>query len=67
MEYRKQYCKESPAISEQKVKDGLCNALKLTEYDGETMKGHIEQVVVGRDGSLEIEIRQQTMTHILGW
>ncbi len=67
VEYGKQYCKESPTISEQKVKDELCNALKLTEYDEETIKDHIEQVVVGRDGSLEIETRQQTMAQILGW
>lgn len=49
------------------MKDRLCNALQLTEYDEVTIKDRIEQVVVGRDGSLEIEIRQQTMAQILGW
>ena len=67
VEHGKQYCQESPTIPEQKVKDDLCDALKLAEYDEAMIKDHIEQVIVSRDGALEIEIRQQTLSQILGW
>ncbi len=67
VEHGKLYCQESPTISEQKVKDELCDALKLADYDEAMIKDHIEHVVVGRDGSLEIEIRQQTIAQILSW
>ena len=67
VEHGKQYCRESPTIPDQKVKDVLCDALKLAEYDEAMIKDHIEQVAVGRDGSLEIEIRQQTVAQILSW
>ena len=67
VEHGKQYCQESPTIPEQKVKDDLCDALKLAEYDEAIIKDHIEQVIVSRDGALEIEIRQQTLSQILGW
>ena len=49
------------------MKDGGCNALKLTDYDEKTIKDHIEQVGAGADELLEIEIRQQIMAQILCW
>ncbi len=49
------------------MKEELRDALKLTEYDEAMIKDHIEQVVISRDGTLEIEIRQQTRAQFFGW
>ncbi len=67
VEHGHRYCQDSPTISEQRVKESLCKELGLAVYQEEKIKERVERAVVGRDGSREVLIHEQTMEQVFGW
>jgi len=57
VEHGKRFCKCSPSIPEQQIKDTLCEKLELTVFDEQTAKMHIDYIEVQADGTLEVEIK----------
>ena len=61
VEHGKQFCKSSPTITEQEVITAICRTLRMTEFDEQKVRNQIEKIVVGKSGTLNIEIRHQIM------
>ena len=55
VEHGKRFCKHSPSISEQQIKDTVCAKLHLGSFDEQKANQHIDFIAVQPDGALEIE------------
>lgn len=60
VEHGKRFCKYSPSISEQQIKENICANLGLTTFNEQAVKKHIGFITIHPDGTLEME------THELG-
>lgn len=58
VEHGKRFCKHSPSISEQQIKNTICAKLGLITFNEQAVKKHIDFVSVRSDGALEVEIQQ---------
>lgn len=58
LEHGKRFCKHSPSISEQQIKNTICAKLGLITFNEQAVKKHIDFVSVRSDGALEVEIQQ---------
>lgn len=58
VEHGKQFCKHSPSIPEQQIKDAICSNLGLATFDEQTVKKHIDFITIHSDGTLELEIQE---------
>lgn len=58
VEHGNRFCKHSPSISEQQVKDTICAKLGLTTFDEQTVKKHIDFISIRSDGTLEVGTQQ---------
>lgn len=67
VEHGKQFCKSSPSVAEQTIKDAVCAELRMKQFDEDTVRDEIEQIMVERNGRLDIERREQTMAQYFGW
>lgn len=67
VEHGKRFCKNSPSVAEQKVKDAICAELDMSAFDNATVKDTVESVTVMRNGHLSIERKEQTMVQYFGW
>ncbi len=67
VEHGKRFCKYSPSVAEQEVKDAICAELDMSAFDDATVKDAVERVTVMRDGHLSIERKEQTMAQYFGW
>ena len=54
----KQFCKHSPSIAEQQIKDAICTNLGLATFDEQAVKKHIDFITIHPDGTLELEIQE---------
>lgn len=54
----KRFCKHSPSISEQQIKDAICARLGPTTFDERVVKKHIGFISIQSDGTLEVEMQQ---------
>ena len=61
VEHGRQFCKSSPTITEQEVITAICRTLRTAEFDEQKVRNQIEKIVVGEDGTLNIEMRPQIM------
>ena len=57
VEHGKRFCKHSPSIPEQQIKDTICARLRLVTFNEQTVKKYIDLISVRSDGVLEIEIQ----------
>ena len=46
VEHGKQFCKHSPSIPEQQIKDAICSNLSLAAFDEQTVKKHIDFITI---------------------
>ena len=67
VEHGKEFCKSSPSIAEQTIKDAVCVELRMKQFDEDTVRDEIEQIMVEQNGRLDIERREQTMAQYFGW
>ena len=57
VEHGKKLCKHSPSISEDRIKDVLCEKLGLSTFDRDEVKNKVNVILVQTDGSLQIELQ----------
>ncbi len=58
VEHGKRFCKHSPSIPEQQVKNTICAKLGLTVFDEQAVKTRIDFIAIQPDGTLEVEMQQ---------
>lgn len=58
VEHGKQFCKHSPSIPEQQIKDSICTNLGLPVFDEQAVKKHNDFITIYPDGALELEIQE---------
>ena len=57
VEHGKRFCQHSPSISEDKIKDVLCEKLGLSTFDGDEIKSKVDVILVQSDCSLQIKLQ----------
>lgn len=58
VEHGKRFCKHSPSIPEQQIKDAICANLSLDAFDELAIKKHINFITIQSDRRLEVETPQ---------
>lgn len=58
VEHGKRFCKHSPSIPEQQIKDAIGEKLNLAAFDEQAVNQHIDFITVWSDGTLEVETLQ---------
>lgn len=61
VEHGKCFCKHSPSIPEQQIKDAICKKLGLITFDELTMKKYMEFISIQPDGTLKIEAQTKNL------
>ncbi|SHN87264.1 recombinase family protein [Desulfitobacterium chlororespirans] len=64
VEHGKKICQNAPSLSKDVIKEYLCTALNMAEWDEEAIKSAIERILIRHDGGLEIEYKHE-MRHDL--
>lgn len=67
VEHGKRFCKSSPSITEEAIKDVICAELGMKAFDEACVRDGIDQIIVRRSGRLDIEQKEQTMAQYFGW
>jgi len=57
VEHGKKFCKHSPSISEEKIKELICEKLGMSTFDEIQIKDQIDTILIHSDGSLQIELQ----------
>lgn len=57
VEHGKKFCQHSPSISEDRIKEVLCEKLGLSSFDGDKIQNKVDVILVQSDGSLQIELQ----------
>lgn len=55
VEHGKRFCKHSPSIPEQQIKDTICAKLGLIAFDEQSLNQHIDFISIQPDGTLNVE------------
>lgn len=55
VEHGKRFCKHSPSIPEQQIKDTICAKLGLIAFDEQALNQHIDFISIQPDGTLNVE------------
>ena len=58
VEYGKKFCKHSPSIAEEQIKNLICEKLDMRTFDEQKIKDRIDTILIHSDGSLQIEFQQ---------
>ncbi len=58
VEHGKRFCKHSPSIPEQQIKDTICAKLRMVAFNEQAVNQYIDFVAVQPDGTLEVETRK---------
>lgn len=58
VEHGKRFCKHSPSIPEQQIKDTICARLHMVIFNGRAVNQYIDFITVQPDGTLEVETQQ---------
>lgn len=61
VDHGKAYCKGSMTVTDAAVKEFLCRALKMPSFDEQTVRGRVESIMIGYDGSFDFNFRQQQL------
>lgn len=65
VEHGKQFCKHSPFIPEDRIKEVLCEKLGMSRFDDDEIKNKVEVILIQPDGSLQIELQRTEYFEIL--
>lgn len=55
VEHGKRFCKHSPSVPEQQIKDAICKKFSLDAFDEQAVKTHIDFIAIQPDNKLEVE------------
>ena len=58
VEHGKRFCKHSPSIPEQQIKDAICKEIGMGVFNEQAAKKHIDFITIRPDGELGVEIQQ---------
>ena len=58
VEHGKRFCKHSPSIPEQQIKDAICKEIGMGTFDEQAAKKHIGFIIIQPDGTSEVEMKQ---------
>lgn len=58
VEHGKRFCKHSPSIPEQQIRDAICDKLSLAVFDEQVAKKYVDFITIQSDGTLEVETQQ---------
>lgn len=64
VEHGKRFCKHSPSIPEQQIKDTICTKLRLVAFTEQAVNQHIDFITVQPDSTLEVETQQLGLSFI---
>ena len=59
VEHGKKICKSVPSISEDTIREHLCIALNMAEWDEEAIKSSIERILIRHDEGLELDYKHE--------
>ena len=57
VEHGKKFCKRSPSIPEERIKELACKELRMSAFDENRVKDQLDTILVHSDGSLQIELQ----------
>ena len=65
VEHGKKFCKHSPSISEERIKELICEKLSMSAFDENQVKEQIDTILIHSDGSLQIELQRTEYVSLL--
>lgn len=65
VKYGKRICQQAPSITEDDLKQAICEILDISEFDPQAVKEHLECVRIASDGSLTPEFIQRESMMIM--
>ena len=65
VEHGKKVCKYSPSISEEQIKDAICERLGMDAWDEAQIKEQINVILIQLDGKLQIELKSMECPEML--
>lgn len=57
VEYGKKFCKYSPSIVEEQIKNLICEKLDMRTFDEQKIKDWVDTILIHSNGSLQIELQ----------
>ncbi len=57
VEHGKKFCKHSPSISEERIKEIICERLDMSAFDESRVKDQVDTILIHSDGSLQIKLQ----------
>ena len=58
VEHGKRFCKHSPSIPEQEIKNVICTSLNSAAFDELAVKKHIDLITIQPSGTLKVKVKQ---------
>ena len=58
VEHGKKFCQHSPSISEERIKELICEKLSTSAFDENQVKEQVDTILIHSDSSLQIELQQ---------
>ena len=65
VEYGKKFCKHSPSIAEEQIKNLICENLDMRTFDEQKINDRVDTILIHSDGSLQIELQQTKYFELL--
>lgn len=65
VEHGKMFCKHSPSVSEERIKDLICKKLGMSTFNEDQIKEQIDTILIHSDGSLQIELQNTEYFELL--
>ena len=65
VEHGKKFCKHSPSISEERIKELICEKLSMSAFDENQVKEQLDTILIHSDGSLQIELQHTEYFELL--
>ena len=58
VEHGKKFCQHSPSISEERIKELICEKLSTSAFDENQVKEQVDTILIHSDSSMQIELHQ---------
>lgn len=65
VEHGKKFCKHSPSIAEERVKELICAKLDMDTFDEQQIKDQVDTILIRSDSSLQIELQHTEYFELL--
>ena len=65
VEHGKKFCQHSPSISEERIKELICEKLSMSAFDENQIKGQVDTILIHSDRRLQVELQQREYFELL--